>query len=118
MLAVSGLHDKLIDEGLDTLDYGTTSHSDQRGLLLTRGFGFFKAGIIDQHFTQYRGRLGRLTRATADSGNVAIGFGIDENTALLVSKKGPIQVSGMGAVTIIKPTERGQTDPWATRSAT
>ncbi len=110
MLAVSGLHDKLIDEGLDTLDYGITSHSDQRGLLLTRGFGFFKAGIIDQHFTQYRGRLGRLTRATADS-DVNLGFGIDENTALLVSSTGPIQIAGMGAVTIIKPTVRGEDGP-------
>jgi cyanophycinase len=110
MLAVSGLHDKLIDEGLDTLDYGITSHSDQRGLLLTRGFGFFKAGIIDQHFTQYRGRLGRLTRATADSG-VPLGFGIDENTALLISRNGPIQVAGMGAVIVIKPSSRGQDGP-------
>ena len=110
MLAVSGLHDRLIDEGLDTLDYGITSHSDQRGLLLTRGFGFFKAGIIDQHFTQFRGRLGRLTRATADSG-VPLGFGIDENTALLVSSGGPIRVAGMGAVTIIKPTVRGEDGP-------
>lgn len=110
MLAVSGLHDKLVDEGLDTLDFGITSHNDQRGLLLIRGFGFFKAGIIDQHFTQFRGRLGRLTRATADSG-VPLGFGIDENTALLVSSKGPIQVAGMGAVTIIKPTVRGEDGP-------
>ncbi|MDX1925540.1 MAG: cyanophycinase [Pirellulaceae bacterium] len=110
MLAVSGLHDKLIDEGLDTLDYGITSHSDQRGLLLTRGFGFFKAGIIDQHFTQYRGRLGRLTRATADSG-VSLGFGIDENTALLISRNGPIQVAGMGTVIVIKPSSRGQDGP-------
>jgi cyanophycinase len=110
MLAVSGLHDRLIDEGLDALDFGITAHSDQRGLLLTRGFGFFKAGIIDQHFTQFRGRLGRLTRATADSG-VPLGFGIDENTALLVSSKGPIQVAGMGAVTIVKPTTRGEDGP-------
>ncbi len=110
MLAVSGLHDKLIDEGLDTLDYGITSNSNQRGLLLTRGFGFFKAGIIDQHFTQFRGRLGRLTRATADSG-VPLGFGIDENTALLVSSNGPIRVAGAGAVTIIKPTAPGEDGP-------
>ena len=112
MLAVSGLRDRLIDEGLDTLDFGTTSHEDQRGLLLTRGFGFFKSGIIDQHFTQFRGRLGRLTRATADSG-VPLGFGIDENTALLVSKDGPIQIAGAGAVTIVKPGQaRGKDGPY------
>lgn len=112
MLAVSGLHDRLVDEGLDTLDFGTTSHADQRGLLLTRGFGFFTAGIIDQHFTQFRGRLGRLTRATADSG-VPLGFGIDENTALLVSSNGPIQIAGAGAVTIVKPgSARGSDGPY------
>ncbi len=111
MLAVSGLPDRLVDEGLDTLDYGITSHADQRGLLLTRGFGFFKAGIIDQHFTQFRGRLGRLTRATADGG-VPLGFGIDENTALLVARDGPIQIAGVGAVTIVQPGEsRGEDGP-------
>ncbi len=111
MLAVSGLHDILIDEGLDTLDFGITSHTDQRGLLLTRGFGFFKSGIVDQHFTQFRVRLGRLTRATADSG-VPFGFGIDENTALLVASDGPIQIAGAGAVTIVKPGEaRGVDGP-------
>ena len=111
MLAVSGLPDRLVDEGLDTLDYGITSHENQRGLLLTRGFGFFKSGIIDQHFTQFRGRLGRLTRATADGG-VPLGFGIDENTALLVSSDGPIQIAGVGAVTIVQPGEaRGEDGP-------
>jgi len=111
MLAVSGLPDRLVDEGLDTLDFGITSHADQRGLLLTRGFGFFKAGIIDQHFTQFRGRLGRLTRATADGG-VPLGFGIDENTALLVASDGPIQIAGIGAVTIVQPGEaRGEDGP-------
>jgi cyanophycinase len=110
MLAVSGLPDELIDEGLDTLDFGITTHSDHRGLLIAKGFGFFKAGIIDQHFTQYRGRLGRLTRAVADSG-VHFGFGIDENTAIVVEPQGPIQIVGAGMVTLIESTEPGKDGP-------
>ncbi len=112
MLAVSGLPDRLLDEGLDALDYGITSDEDQRGLLLTRGFGFFTSGIIDQHFTQFRGRLGRLTRATAESG-VPRGFGIDENTALIVSQRGPIRIAGAGMVTIVEPgPDRGKDGPF------
>lgn len=109
MLAVSGLPDELIDEGLDTLDYGITSDANQRGLLIARGFGFFRSGIIDQHFTQYRGRLGRLTRAVADSG-VGLGLGIDENTAIVVEPLGDIQVIGAGMVTIIQAPAAGGID--------
>ena len=46
------------------------------------GLGFFPFGIVDQHFIK-RGRLGRLVVAMAAAG-VRRGFGIDENTALLV----------------------------------
>ena len=101
MLAVSGLPDRLIDEGYDTLDFGITHDSRQRGLLLTKGFGFFQAGIIDQHFYHFRGRLGRLTRAV-DESKVPFGFGIEENTALIVEPSGRCRVQGAGMVTIIK----------------
>ena len=46
------------------------------------GLGFFPFGMVDQHFIK-RGRLGRLVVAMAEAG-VRRGFGIDENTALLV----------------------------------
>ena len=101
MLAVSGLPDRLIDEGFDTLDFGITRDSRQRGLLLTKGFGFFQAGIIDQHFYHFRGRLGRLTRAV-DESRVPFGFGIEENTALIVEPTGRCRVQGAGMVTVIK----------------
>ncbi len=101
MLAVSGLPDMLVDEGLDTLDFGLTSDERQRGLLITRGLGFFQQGIIDQHFLQFRGRLGRLTRATADRG-VPFGFGIDKNSAMVVEPDGNISIVG-GYVLIVEP---------------
>lgn len=102
MLAVSGLPDRLIDEGHDALDYGITHDSRKRGLLLTKGFGFFTQGIIDQHFYHFRGRLGRLTRAV-DESKAPLGFGIEENTALIVQPNGRCRVQGTGMVTIIKP---------------
>lgn len=110
MLAVSGLPDMLVDEGLDTLDYGLTDDVAERGLLMTRGLGFHHPGIIDQHFLQYRGRLGRLTRATADSG-VPCGFGIDKNSAMSVEPDGRVLIAG-GNVLIIEPGESlGQDGP-------
>jgi cyanophycinase len=111
LLAVSGLPDMLIDEGLDALDFGITTHTCQRGLLITRGLGFFDQGIIDQHFYQFRGRLGRLVRATSDCGE-PFGFGIDENTAIVVAPSGRLTVVGAGFLTIVQPgAERGQDGP-------
>jgi cyanophycinase len=108
MLAVSGLPDMLVDEGLDTLDFGLTSDERQRGLLITRGLGFFRQGIIDQHFLQFRGRLGRLTRATAER-KIPFGFGIDKNSAMVLHPDGNIEVVG-GYVMIVEPGSAGGLD--------
>ncbi len=48
------------------------------------GLGAFQFGVLDSHFSR-RVREGRLLRATVDSG-MDYGFGIDENTALLVTR--------------------------------
>ncbi len=48
------------------------------------GLGAFRFGVLDSHFSR-RVREGRLLRATMDSG-LDYGFGVDENTALLVSR--------------------------------
>lgn len=60
---------------------------DQEGgpLLLGKGLGFFTDGIIDQHFDA-KARLGRLILAVANESHKSqrFGFGIDENTALVV----------------------------------
>jgi cyanophycinase len=103
MITVSGVPDDSIDEGLDVLDFGLTKAAEQperRGLLISQGLGFLKAGIIDQHFTQYRGRLGRLSRATTEE-RVRYGFGIDEDAALVVDREGNFEVLGPGQVTIV-----------------
>lgn len=62
------------------------------------GMGFLPGIVIDQHFSQ-RGRLGRLISALAQEPAV-LGFGIDENTAILVSNN-QFEVIGAGAVTVV-----------------
>jgi cyanophycinase len=62
------------------------------------GMAFLPGVVIDQHFSQ-RGRLGRLISALAQQPAV-LGFGIDENTAIVVSGN-QFEVVGEGAVTVI-----------------
>ncbi len=100
MLSASGLPDESLDEGMDALDFGIRRDLRHRGLLVTQGLGFFPAGIVDQHFSQYRGRLGRLARALINE-HIRFGFGVDENTAMLVSDDGQIEVVGTGNLTVL-----------------
>lgn len=78
------MSDTMIEGGtsLEAAAFGVVSDPDQPGMLLGHGLGFFRWGIVDQHFIK-RGRFGRLAVALAES-NVARGFGVDENTALFV----------------------------------
>jgi cyanophycinase len=62
------------------------------------GMAFLPGVVIDQHFAQ-RGRIGRLLSAVAQQ-PVNLGFGIDENTALVVSDR-KFEVIGEGAVTVL-----------------
>jgi cyanophycinase len=62
------------------------------------GMGFLPGVVIDQHFSQ-RGRLGRLIAALAQQPAV-LGFGIDENTAIVVSDN-QFEVIGEGAITVV-----------------
>src|SRR5262249_11003082 len=67
---------------LEAVVHGVAKEPSLPGLLLGPGLGFFPFGIVDQHFIQ-RGRIGRLLVAMAAAGE-RYGFGVDENTALLV----------------------------------
>ncbi len=100
MLRVSGLPDEWLDLGMDALDFGICSNVRRRGVLVGTGLGFFQGGIVDQHFGQFRGRLGRLSRALIHE-RVRFGFGIDENTAMAVSPDGLIEVVGPGSLTVV-----------------
>lgn len=67
------------------------------------GMGFLPGVVVDQHFAQ-RGRLGRLVSALLLQPAV-LGFGIDENTAILVSGD-EFEVIGESAVTVIDESEK------------
>ncbi len=62
------------------------------------GMAFLPGVVVDQHFLQ-RGRMGRLLSALAQQPAV-LGFGIDENTAVVVND-GKFEVVGEGAVTVV-----------------
>jgi cyanophycinase len=100
MISAAGIRRAGLDEGMDALDFGLTNDDSRRGLLVTTGLGFFPGGIVDQHFNQSRGRLGRLARAAAEK-HIRFGFGVDENTAMVVGPDGVVDVVGAGCVTIV-----------------
>lgn len=62
------------------------------------GMGFLPGIVVDQHFAQ-RGRLGRLLSALLQQPAV-LGFGIDEDTAVIVTGD-EFEVVGNGAVTVV-----------------
>uniref|UniRef100_A0A7C5Y2K7 Cyanophycinase n=1 Tax=Fervidobacterium nodosum TaxID=2424 RepID=A0A7C5Y2K7_9BACT len=91
--------DPMISGGtsFDALLRGITYEDDgSPRLFITKGLGFFKGYIVDQHFSK-RGRFARLLVAMADQ-KIQRGFGIDEDTALIVKGMDEIEVIGRGGV--------------------
>jgi len=66
------------------------------------GMAFLPGVVIDQHFLQ-RGRIGRLLSAVSQQ-PVVLGFGIDENTAIVVNNN-QFEVIGEGVVTVVDVSE-------------
>jgi cyanophycinase len=87
--------DKLLHKRLaeDIVIGGTSA-----GVKMEPGMAFLPGVVIDQHFAQ-RGRIGRLLSAVTQQ-PVNLGFGIDENTAVVVNNN-QFEVVGEGAVTVI-----------------
>lgn len=85
----------------DYIEYRKNPELEDSGaLLITKGLGFFKVGIVDQHFDK-RNRMGRLLK-TLSTSKVNMGYGISENTAIIYDiEKGIIRKIGCGDVTII-----------------
>ena len=67
-------------------------------VFLTKGLGFMPNAISDQHFLK-RGRIGRLIVALFDQ-KINIGYGIDENTALVYKNK-EVEVIGASGVIVV-----------------
>jgi cyanophycinase len=75
-------------ESYDALRYGSFSsidpnHPDDLSYDALGGFGLFKYGLIDTHFSE-RGRQGRIVRLASDRSKT-MAYGVDENTALVVT---------------------------------
>jgi cyanophycinase len=86
--------------GLRRLAPGTPApdEDDDAGMRLAQGLGLFPKALADQHFLA-RGRHGRLLVALLDLSEYDLGFGIDENTALVVDRS-RAWVSGASAVIV------------------
>ena len=82
---------------------GTTGR-DGGQMAVSRGLGFFPYGLIDQHFDR-RARLGRLARALLAPqvrATATVGFGIDEDSALIADlASGTGRAVGAGSVTLV-----------------
>ncbi|WP_333609228.1 cyanophycinase [Arsukibacterium sp.] len=85
-----------------TDSYAGMQDQEHGPLLLRTGLGFFKQGIIDQHFDR-KARFGRLIVATQlHRDSFGLGFGIDENAALIYTAiDNQLQALGAGAVTLV-----------------
>jgi len=76
-----------------------SSHPNKNSVRLSPGLGILRNIIVDQHFTQ-RDRLSRLITAVSYNPR-QLGIGIDENTAVILSNEGKLDVFGEGTVTIV-----------------
>ena len=75
------------------------SHPSKNTVRISPGLGILRNIIIDQHFSE-RGRLSRLITAVSYNPR-QLGLGIDENTAVVISHDGTLEVNGHGTVTIV-----------------
>ena len=87
-------------------DYKGDDFPDSDGVLLTHGLGFFPLGMVDQHFNA-RARLARLVMVMMhEKKTVNLGFGVDENTALIYNGKlKTLKVAGAAGVTMVNTTD-------------
>lgn len=66
---------------------------------ISDGIGLLPNAIIDQHFSERR-RLARLVSFVASTPSL-IGIGVDEDTALIISRLRSVEVVGAGGVTVV-----------------
>jgi cyanophycinase len=86
--------------GENFLPENSNDAAPRKGMVhLVAGFGLLQDVIIDQHFSQ-RGRLGRLMAAFAANPGL-LGIGLDEDTAVLITNDGTLEVLGSGVVTVV-----------------
>jgi cyanophycinase len=89
----------------DALAYGIVNDKGAPGLWLQTGMGFFHGGLADQQNTN-EGRTGRLLVALAGLPAANRGFGIDDNTALVIDR-GRARVVGASQVIVLEQVHAG-----------
>ncbi|HEY9225428.1 MAG TPA: Type 1 glutamine amidotransferase-like domain-containing protein, partial [Gemmatimonadaceae bacterium] len=103
-MIASGTSAGAITNGLKHTSLAKADSDDVGGaVMITTGLGFFPAALADQHFLS-RGRFGRLLVALLELEHFDLGFGIDENTALVVDG-GTVWPAGASGVIVMD--ERG-----------
>ncbi len=86
--------------GDNPLPHNSNDAAARKGMVeLVAGFGLLQDVIVDQHFSQ-RGRMGRLMTAYAANPGL-LGVGLDEDTAVLITQDGTLEVLGSSMVTIV-----------------
>ncbi|NJD17689.1 MAG: cyanophycinase, partial [Gemmatimonadetes bacterium] len=81
----------------------------ESGVIIEAGMGFYRDALLDQHFLA-RGRIGRLLVAVLATDSVPVGFGIDENTALVV-EGGHARVLGASGVVVVDGRQARRSSP-------
>lgn len=74
------------DQKKDTAYSATYAMIEGNNAIYTKGLGFIKDGIVDQHFVT-RSRYNRLITALMDYPEMKFGMGVEEETAVLVQGK-------------------------------
>lgn len=69
------------------------------GIEMTKGLGLIRDMIFDTHFVQ-RSRISRLVQ-TISTNPALLGFGIDENTGLIIEDETRAKVIGTGTVIVL-----------------
>jgi len=86
--------------GDNPLPHDSNDAAARKGMVeLVAGFGLLQDLIVDQHFSQ-RGRMGRLMAAYAANPGL-LGVGLDEDTAVLITQDGVLEVLGSSMVTMV-----------------
>ena len=79
-----------------------------KSVRFSSGLGFIDGCIIDTHFIK-RGRFGRLAQSVVENPKF-VGFGLGEDTALIVKKGNKMECRGSGMVVIIDGQDVGHTN--------
>jgi cyanophycinase len=93
------------DGSEDALVHGVSVNRGGPGLWIRGGMGFLKGGLTDQHYVA-EGRTGRLLVALAALDGVDLGFGVDDDTALVIDGA-DARVVGSSQVVILEKVRSG-----------